>query len=649
MINFLFFSKDINKVTKEKLFGIDKGTNYNLLIRDRKRMKFWKTYCDWVDGNQINILTKSGNVSMMEVTIDDYIIHSLQDFVRFIVIKKTKIQTFDTFRTNFHQKDDSDDKNLKRIFDYFQKEQFKDLESVEDDSELHRDEEDFRRLYLKSDTRMFSTHRDRLANTNVLNPFRNKIDEYSRFRAHSDEEKELFSSANFQSTYQQLNQLSSANQMDSSSPVVKPLDLNGLSQPTEPNVICSSKRSKNRLLKKKSSNTKSKSSKSKELIKDSFESPNNSRNLSSIAESEVDNISGVTEQNLQNPQKSKKTDREKIGILNARKLKTASEERSSSGGSVNASRIKSRLIEKIIKKYFNPESPTNVFIFSQVFLAIFFVLHILAVYLKDPIQKLTNQDIITQAVNVDVFSWEIWAQVYTALFLDICRATERGWFPSDINKEMYNDDIYYRCHYVFRQSAPFFLSPDNTVDQAVRNLTFPYLYDYNTFVTMDVEMPFYEMDYSTGKIVWSNVTMARRSAVKLMEQVGRTFAKRDYENGTGIVRGIGFDKDKDPVEELMRRANVGSFNKEYALRTYDFYEYLKGVARQNEAFIVWSTVGVIVFSIFMYFFFMLYIAREISWMRDFYRKLFQIEVNKNFNYFLPSFVDFFTFMCFCKP
>ena len=113
----------------------------------------------------------------MSLTIDDYIIHSLEDFVRFVIIQKTKEQTFDSFSVNA-QDEDSDDKNLKRIFDYIEKERFRGLESIEEDSELDLDDDEFEKLYMRSDTRQFETHRNRLVSNNVVNPYSAIFDDF---------------------------------------------------------------------------------------------------------------------------------------------------------------------------------------------------------------------------------------------------------------------------------------------------------------------------------------------------------------------------------------------------------------------------------------------------------------------------------------
>ena len=643
------------------MFGVDKGKHYHLIARDKKRMKYWKTYCEWVDGSQINIITKNGAVSMMDINIDDYIIHSLRRFIRFVIVRKTNQQRFDFFKASM-EGEDSEDKHLKLLFDYFEKERYKGLESMQGESEFYLEDDEFDRLYSRGDTRMFETHRRQFDTGSGLGSIAVNPREFGRERYNRGERKQVatlqdlsLKSSKFGPFPRMKNNSKGGGVPGTGSEEFKEALLkrnnaetfeieeeenhligNISGQTHELNKKAPEDDGDSSLAKKRSTITKSKSSKGNNNYRQASSSM--TKNLGRHPR-DIESSSKILQKDSENKQtrrtsrrKTNHKKRDKISTLDLKRLKST-EERSSSGGSVNASRIKSRLIEKIIKKYFKPESPTKVYRFSQIYLVAFFVLHTLVVYFKDPMQKMTNQDIITQAKNVDAFSWEVWAQIYTGLYLDICRATERGMFPSEVNIEDYDEDIFERCHYLFRQTCTYYLSPDTIVDLAVKNLTFPYLYQYESFMTTRLQIEFYDVNYTTGEVSWRNVTMGRRSAVKLVQELAYRFLERDYQNGTGIVKNIGVDRDKDVIEEFMRRLNYGDLNKQYQLRTYDFYEYLKAVAYQNEMFVFYSTAAAIIFSVFMYFGFMVYLGYEISWMRDFYKRLFQVEVNQtNFSF-----------------
>ena len=585
----------------------------------------WKTYCEWLEGKKINLLTKTGKVSFMEISIEDYIIHSQEDFLRFLVVKKTESQTFDWFTANSKQRN-LQEINLKRIFDLIEKERFKDLESIEEASGLGLNELESGRSFTRSQTRIFQTHRDTLVSRNLskIDAKFDRFDEIGTKRGGkaggSKVSGEDLDGLNFgcltqnQSSLklksaQQINKKNKDNQQNYTK-FASLTPMNKLSK--APSMF------KSRIIHSQSTQSKG-HSKSSSKSQSFIQKYNKNHKVPKILKQRSRNYTKTS--------KSKKSIKENIGLLDTRMLKTGSIRTSLHSNSGYPGRINLKSIQKIVKKYFKPQTSTNVFHLSQAFLMIFLILHLLSVYIKDPLQTLTNQDLLTQAINVDTFSWEIWAQTYSVLYSDICRAVERGWFPSNLNKNDYGTDVIENCHFVFRRAGTFFLTPDNTLDMAVRNLTFQYLYDYEAFVRMEVEMPIYEIDYKTGGITWRNQTMGRRSAIKLMNQVGRMeYAKRDYENRTGIVPGIANEMDRDPLESFFRRAGLGDLNRQYAMRSYDFYEYLKAVARQNESILFYTTAVVIVFSVVAYFVFLVYLANEVSWMRKFYRKLFIIEV-----------------------
>ena len=648
------------------------GENYSLLIKNKKRMRYWRNYCDWIEGKEINILTKGGKVEEMEIVIDDYLIYSIRDFVRFVIVKKTNRQTFDHF-TLYNYKVFSTEKNLKRIFDYIRNEQFKDLHSMGEDSNFNLEDEDYERLYKKSNTRIFETHRGKLVHSNgffnssILSNYRESSQDFGEGDSELDEEKSELSEEYlggsedrgrdlerpdyFRKSTQRLSWFPSRDTMTRRGYIQKSYERRQIihesileveetfieNDKNEKKKIKSLKfntkkkkkledstrildisRNSRKLLKKKTTLTKSKSSNTKD---------NNGSFQQSSRSKTSGNNSSLSIKIRSDFSKTGKETRMKVGILNVKKLNHGSDN-SSSAGSVNASRIKSRVIEKIIKKHFKPDIPTPIFRFSQIFLVLFLVFNILTVYLKDPLQLLTYQDMITQAVNVDVFSWLIWSQVYTNVHLDICRFTESGFMQNDINVNEYEWTLFERCTYVYKQSVVFYTPADSMLEKAIKNLSFPYLYHYDSYAGMSVDLEVYEYDQDNPDVpIWKNITMARRSALSLLQAVGMRMLDRDYENGTGIVPKIGRNRSLDPDEDFLRRNGLSTLNRECAYRSYDFYEYVKAVVLQNEMFILYSSMAAIIFSIVLYFIFILYVAREISWMRDFYKKIFFIEVS----------------------
>lgn len=318
---------------------------------------------------------------------------------------------------------------------------------------------------------------------------------------------------------------------------------------------------------------------------------------------------------------------DKLGKLNIRRIKTKSE-KSSSGGSINAKRIRGSMIEKIIKKHYRPEKTTAIYWTSFVIMIFFFLIHFLSVIFKDPVQKMTNADIKEQAVNVDVFSWEIWANVYTVFFGDVCVATREGWIDNNSPVEDFNLTMFEKCHSIIQSTGGFYFPPDDLIDKKIRNISFLYLYKYENFVKTEFEIPMYEIDHKTKKLLhWKNVTFSRRGGMKFIHERAKLLTSRDYENDTTLINLTTIkNRELDYEWDQVRRISIGDLNYQYALRSYDFYEYLKGVAYQNELFIQWSIAIPCLITIFIFLVYTLYVVNEVKSMRFFYRTLFNCEV-----------------------
>lgn len=109
-------------------------------------------------------------------------------------------------------------------------------------------------------------------------------------------------------------------------------------------------------------------------------------------------------------------------------------------------------------------------------------------------------------------------------------------------------------------------------------------------------------------------------------------AERDYSNLTNdipIINGISqVARQKDLEEEYLRLTTFGTLNQKYKELGSEFEGYLYKVNQENIDFIFWTTNGVNFITIGFYLIFIGFIIYEVYWMRGFYRKLFQIEVNQ---------------------
>ena len=120
-------------------------------------------------------------------------------------------------------------------------------------------------------------------------------------------------------------------------------------------------------------------------------------------------------------------------------------EKSDSGGSVNANRIKAHRMEKIIKKHYVPNRRGFLYYVILLLLCGFFFMHFFSVMMKDPAQKKLAKDLKEQILPVDYFSWNVYANVYYALWQDVCRFTREGWLKNDAAKSVTDQTLFFKC------------------------------------------------------------------------------------------------------------------------------------------------------------------------------------------------------------
>jgi hypothetical protein len=141
------------------------------------------------------------------------------------------------------------------------------------------------------------------------------------------------------------------------------------------------------------------------------------------------------------------------------------------------------------------------------------------------------------------------------------------------------------------------------------------------------------MDYSVNPAeiaFWGSISLPRSPVVNMAEHRCLDLAARDYSDLTNDIPMIGGisveDRRKDPEEEYVRELMTGDLNKVYAEWSYKFYNYLHSINENNLSFINKSTNGVNLITVAFYLVYIIIVVWEVLKMRQFYKKLFQIEV-----------------------
>ena len=116
--------------------------------------------------------------------------------------------------------------------------------------------------------------------------------------------------------------------------------------------------------------------------------------------------------------------------------------------------------------------------------------------------------------------------------------------------------------------------------------------------------------------------MARQPAEKLFHNYYTEYPNRNFTKPAEYISiPLGGDRNKDVKEEFIRRNMLGDLNKQYALRSYDFYEYLKNVGKQNENYVLYTMLGSLGVTFLLFGIFFVYMLRELICMSRFYRNL----------------------------
>jgi hypothetical protein len=118
-------------------------------------------------------------------------------------------------------------------------------------------------------------------------------------------------------------------------------------------------------------------------------------------------------------------------------------------------------MEKIIKKYYKPHRRGILYGIMFALLICFLAMHLISVILKDPAQKLLAADIKEQILGVDYFSWNVYANIYMVFWTDVCRFAREGWLDPNINADLIDETLWFKCNQMMGFAGDFHVIPDN--------------------------------------------------------------------------------------------------------------------------------------------------------------------------------------------
>lgn len=570
-------------VSNEKLRMVEKGGKFEVILNDRQRMGYWGSYCDWSQGKTINLLTKLGSITEMTIKIEDYHLYKIGQYFRTLIIQRTKDLIFDDISI-CKDRFKLEDKSLKKIFEYIRRD-------VIDAENYLRKAEEIEGIIREGG----DNWSDKGKSARHMRVFRSKTLKDNVQATRSPKKKTLMSIKSIQ----------------------------------HPHFLMDSGRKQGRV---------SKFYNKYDYIKEESQSDENSFEENQVYSDFMSSPDGqkvrrkrVSGQVTKSKTKTKSKE-DKIGILNLKKIHNA-QDLNSSGSSIQASVLRSNRIEKIYKKYYKPEKKRAMHFITSTVIVLLILSYLASLLLRRPVEELAIGDIKAEMVTVDMFSWEVYANLYSVFWTDVCRGTKEGWFDDNTPMEDFGVTFNHICHLNKDTSVDYIFLPDNEIDKRIREMNLKWMFPYEQWATMEVSVPVYKE--KDGRIEWSESKYHRRSSIKMLQNLGYTVGRRDYQNDSSLpILGSINNRDLDPEEELYRRMNLGDINYQYALKSYEFYEYIKKIALVNKLFLAYNIFLPCLFTLVVYIFYSIYLFSEVKSMETFYKTLLSIKVLSPLNFFL---------------
>jgi len=239
----------------------------------------------------------------------------------------------------------------------------------------------------------------------------------------------------------------------------------------------------------------------------------------------------------------------------------------------------------------------------------------------------SNLEAYEQLQTCDRFSWAMQSQQVNVFFLESCRMVKNGVFPNDFLLDVGGVPMYEACMNNLTAYGAYQLNIDLMISQKVSEIRFPSLLTFDWQKT-EIEVLWFSQNINK-EIEWSKQNYSRSQAITFVHGFNQRFVSRNYENDSSIVEFEGFNEEErkqDPDEYMYRYNLQNNLNKEYAFRSYDYYEYLKNVVKYQEYVIVREVIVIaLVLCVYLASLMLVY-SYEIYKLNLFYSDLFNQKV-----------------------
>lgn len=302
---------------------------------------------------------------------------------------------------------------------------------------------------------------------------------------------------------------------------------------------------------------------------------------------------------------------------------------------------KQESLESIIHNSIKPTKIHGLTISVFLLLLINMGLNLFVINYKVPIFEDSVVDLKGQLATADQYSWEILANLESIWAIDMMRVTLEGQFDPYSAKDLFNvSDTRDMALAMYVEAAPYTFLADKSIDQNIRTIKFPHLFNGDGFTKANGVIYFYQNHSLTPgdeHFTFEEKILSRNTMVKILDDFYMKRSEFNFSDPTKFFK-IGQNRMLAIEEEYMRRNFFGDLNELYTKSSWDFYEYLKNVGKMNENYANYSIVFLLLFSGILMTIFICHLIREQSYMKSYYLSLFKVKVSLSFlNHFFQNF------------
>jgi len=266
----------------------------------------------------------------------------------------------------------------------------------------------------------------------------------------------------------------------------------------------------------------------------------------------------------------------------------------------------------------------------SVILFLLLVCNLVLIYLRSYFTIGTLSEVIKVAPVIDNFNWGIWAQIGFPFYMDLCRLTYEGVFPVDYGAEIGYETMWDKCSTTMQWIENYLILSDLKIDETISKISYPQIAKVDDWIH-------FRSNYTSKDEVekdWRTKRIPRLSSIKPLQIEMTKIMNRNYSSGDlNFIRTKNgyIDRELDQAEELVRKNLIGDFNRQYALRSYEIYQYITNLFNLNITFLLWTNFAIWTVSAILYTSFYLYKYCEVKSMEEFYNKLYYLEIKDVYN------------------